>query len=198
MQILNLLRHCYQMTTKTKNKILLFLVVIIASLIPALLFGKWLEAIIFLICHTLIRPQFPKQYHHIIPAMCRTISAVVVFFGTSFMLPLSWSLFSAVPINYFISWVGCVKRDRDDLELRCMWLREKLQDPKEQILIKCRKAKLSDRDTKIAIMYYVERKTPKDIWLWYCSQKDYEIIEWNTVHQILWRIGKKLKSVEDL
>ena len=186
------------MTTKTKNKILLFLVVIIASLIPALLFGKWLEAIIFLICHTLIRPQFPKQYHHIIPAMCRSISAVVVFFGTSFMLPLSWSLFSAVPINYFISWIGFVKRDRDDLELKCLWLREKLQDPKEQIIIKCRKANLSDRDTKLAIMYYVERKTPKDIWLWYCSQKEYEIIEWSSVHQILWRIGKKIKSVEDL
>ena len=100
-----------------KNTILLFLVVIIASLIPALIFGKWIEAIIFILCHTLIRPQFLKQYHHIIPAMCRTISAVVVFFGISFILPLEWSLFSAIPINYFISWVGCVKRERDDLEV---------------------------------------------------------------------------------
>lgn len=186
------------MKTKTKNLILLFLVVIIASLIPALIFGKWLEAIIFILCHTLIRPQFKKQYHHIIPAMCRSISGVVAFFGISFVLPLSWSLLSAIPINYFISWVGFVKRDRDDLEVKCMWLREKLAQPEVKFFEKCRKAGLSERDTKLAKMYYIDRKTPKDIWLWYCQQKEYENVEWSTIYQILWRIGKKINNVEDL
>lgn len=182
------------MRTKTKNKILLFLVVIIASLIPALIFGKWLEAIIFILCHTLIRPQFPKQYHHIIPGMCRIISGVVAFFGISFVLPLTWSLLSAIPINYFISWIGFVKRDRDDLEVKCMWLREKLYQPEEQLLLKCREVGLSDRDTKIAKMYYIERKTPKDIWFWLCSHKEYDSIEWDSVYQLLWRIGKKINK----
>lgn len=182
------------MKTKTKNLILLFLVVIIASLIPALIFGKWIEAIIFILCHTLIRPQFPKQYHHIIPAMCRTISAIVVFFGISFVLPLAWSLFSAIPINYFISWIGFVKRDRDDLEVKCMWLREKLQQPETQLMIKCREANLSERDTIIAKMYYIDRKTPKDIWLWIAQHKEYEHIAWDSVYQLLWRIGKKLNK----
>ena len=182
------------MKTKTKNKILLFLVVIIASLIPALIFGKWIEAIIFILCHTLIRPQFPKQYHHVIPAMCRTISCVVVFFGISFVLPLAWSLFSAIPINYFISWIGCVKRDRDDLEIKCMWLRDKLQQPETQLILRCREAGLCDRDTKIAKMYYIDRKTPKDIWLWLCKHKEYDSIEWDSVYHLLWKIGKKLNK----
>ena len=182
------------MKTKTKNIILLFLVVIVASLIPALIFGKWIEAIIFILCHTLIRPQFTKQYHHVIPGMCRIISGVVAFFGISFVLPLGLSLFSAIPINYFISWVGFVKRDRDDLEIKCMWLRDKLSNPEIDIMLKCRKAGLSERDTKIAKMYYVDRKTPKDIWLWLSENKQYESIEWDSVYQVLWRIGKKINK----
>lgn len=182
------------MKTKTKNTILLFLVVIIASLIPALIFGKWIEAIIFILCHTFIRSQFTKQYHHIIPGMCRIISAVVVFFGISFILPLQWSLFSAIPINYFISWIGFVKRDRDDLEVKCAWLRDKLEQPETQLMLKCQEVGLSERDTKIAKMYYVDRKTPKDIWLWLSGHKEYDSIEWDSVYQLLWRIGKKLNK----
>jgi hypothetical protein len=183
------------MKTKTKNLILLFLVVIIASLIPALVFGKWIEAVIFILCHTLIRPQFRKQYHHVIPAICREISGVVAFFGISFVLPLGWSLFSAVPINYFIGWIGCIKRDRDDLEVKCMWLRDKMQQPETQLILKCRMAGLSERDTKIAKMYYIDRKRPKDIWYWICEHKEYDSIEWDSVHQLLWRIGKKINKI---
>jgi hypothetical protein len=107
------------MNTKTKNLILTLIVVLIASLIPAIIFGKWLEAIIFLLCHTLIRPQYDLQYHNIIPIICRTITGCVVFFGISFVLPLSMSLLSAIPINYFIGWIGkiCAKNNRLELSL---------------------------------------------------------------------------------
>ena len=107
------------MKTKTKNIILILFVAIIFSVIPAILFGKWLEALVFIVAHTLIRPQFPKQYHHIIPAMCRTISACVIFFGISFTLPMELSLLSAIPICYFISWVGFIKKNGDDFEIKC-------------------------------------------------------------------------------
>lgn len=193
------------MKTKTKNIILINVVVIIASLIPALLFGKWLEAIIFLTAHTLIRPQFPKQYHHIVPATCRTISACVVFFGISFTLPLEISLFSAIPINYLISWVGFTKAEADYYEVQCRIEKDKvntlllkLEDPKDKLLRQCAKAKLSARDTEIAVKYYIERMSAKDIWLWLCTQKFYEPIEWDSVHQVLWRIGKKLTNVESM
>lgn len=118
------------MTTKTKNAVLGYLTLIIASLIPAIIFGKWLEAIIFVVCHTLIRPQFPKQYHHIIPAMCRTITSCVFFFGVSFTLPLEMSLLSAIPINYFISWIGFTKAKLDKLEV----LYEKLQNRLDKVI----------------------------------------------------------------
>lgn len=115
------------MKTKTKNLTLAILVLVVASSIPALIFGKWLEAIIFNICHLLIRQQFEKQYHHIMPAMCRMITALVMFFGVSFVLPLELSLMSAIPINYFISWIGFVKKTSDDFEVKCNNLEEKVE-----------------------------------------------------------------------
>lgn len=192
------------MTTKTKNTILIFAVVVTVSCLTALVFAKWEEAVIFIACHTLIRPQFDRQYHHIKPELCRVISAMVIFFGISFILPLSYSLFSAIPINYFIGWVGQVKASSDYYEQKTEKLHEKLMlatielsDPRGKLLRLCAKAKLSARDTRIAEMYYIERKTPKDIWLWISQQKEYEYIEWDTVYQTIWRIGKKLKNVEN-
>ena len=181
------------MNTKTKNTILVILVVIIASLVPAIIFGKWKEAICFNICHCLIRPQFKREYHHIIPEICRTITGCVFFFGISFVLPFSISFISAIPINYIIGWIGCVKATSDYYEKECSRLREKYCNDKEELLLKCRNAKLSERDTKLALMHFYENKTPKEIWLWLCEQKQYENIEWNSVQQALWRIGKKVK-----
>lgn len=115
------------MKTKTKNLIIVFSVLIVASFIPAIIFGKYIEAIVFILCHTLIRPQFKKEYHHIIPAVCRIITGCVFFFGISFVLPLGWSLISAIPINYFISWVGFVKKTSDDFEVKCDRLESEIE-----------------------------------------------------------------------
>ena len=128
------------MTTKTKNLILLYVTLFISAFIPALIWNKWAEAVIFIICHSFVRPQFKKQYHHIIPAVCRTISACVVFFGISFMLPLNLSFFSAIPICYFISWVGFIKKKNDELEIRC----DELEIEIETILMEIKRYKHID------------------------------------------------------
>ena len=188
------------MSTKTKNLILIFITVTIASAIPAILFSKYIEAIVFMCCHTLIRPQFDMQYHHIIPRICRAITAVVLFFGIVFTLPFEISLLSAIPLNYFIAWVGFQKAKADycerksqELQTKLAVLSTRLEDPRATILNICREKKLSHRDTKIAELYYCDGYKPKDIWLWLCEHKEFEPIEWETVYQTLWRIGKKIK-----
>lgn len=128
------------MKTKTKNSILVNIVSTLSCLVSALIFHKWLEAIIFFVCHWLIKEQFPKQYHHIVPAICRTITACVMFFGISFMLPLELSLFSAIPICYFISWVGFVKKSADEFEVKC----DELETRIEQIIIELKEYKQID------------------------------------------------------
>lgn len=181
------------MKIKTKNKILAVIVSVIAIFIPAFLFNKWIEGIVFFFCHWLIREQFLKQYHHIVPAMCRLITSTVFFFGVSFILPFTLSLLSAIPINYFIGWIGFTKKQADDFEVHFERLREKYCNEKENLLVKCRKANLSERDTILAIMYFYEKKTPKEIWLWLCEQNKFDVIEWDSIYVTLNRIGKKLK-----
>ena len=178
---------------KIKNTILAIITSVVAIFIPSLIFNKWVEGIVFFFCHWFIREQFPKQYHHVVPAMCRLITSVVFFFGVSFVLPFGLSLFSAIPINYFIGWVGYTKKQADYYELKCQRLQEQFCNEKEQLLAKCREARLSQRDTEIAVMYFYEKKTPKEIWLWLCQHKVYEPIEWDSTYVILNRIGKKLK-----
>lgn len=187
------------MNIKTKNLILGYLVVIIASSIPAIILSKYVEAIIFIICHTLIRPQEDREYHNIIPKICRLITSIVFFFGIFFVLPIGLSLFSAIPISYFIGWVGNVKATSDYYENKSFKFENKLNElkdkycnEKEDLLLKCRKAKLSERDTNFALMYFYEGKTPKEIWEWNCEKYKFNAVDWQTVYQTLWRIKKKL------
>ena len=191
-----------KLKTTTKNKILVIITSIIASFVPALIFGKWLEAIIFVLCHTLIRQQFKEQYHHIIPAMCRVITASVFFFGICFVLPIELSLISAIPINYLISWVGAVKKQSDVWELQYERQRQKIVELLEQhehakcspldlLLEKCAQKHISKRNTEIAVMYYIERKAPKEIWEWLCENN--ENMELDSVYKLLNRLNKKLK-----
>ena len=110
------------------------------------------------------------------------------------------SLLSAVPINYFIAWVGFEKaradyceRKASELQNKLLILKSKLEDPRITILNICKEKGLSHRDTKIAELYYCDGYKPKEIWLWLCEHKEFDPIEWETVYQTLWRIGKKIK-----
>lgn len=184
------------MKTKTKNLILAIITSVVAIFIPSLIFNKWIEGVAFFFCHWFIREQFSMQYHHIVPAMCRLITSIVFFFGVSFILPLGLSLFSAIPICYFISWVGYTKKQADYYQLQCERLKEMYCNEKEGLLVKCRQAKLSERDTEIAIKYFYEHKTPKEIWLWLCQHKVYEPIEWDCIYILINRIGKKIQNIK--
>jgi hypothetical protein len=73
-----------------------------------------------------------------------------------------------------------------------------LENPHAMFYAKCKTAKLSKRDTEIAFKYFIEHNTPKEIWNWLCSVKEYEPIEWDSLYQLIWRINKKLNNAKDL
>ena len=102
--------------------------------------NKWAEAVTFFFCHWFIREQFPKRYDHVVAAICRTITACVMFFGVCFVLPFELSLLSAIPICYFISWIGFIKKTSDDFEIKC----EQLETKIEQIIIELKQYKNID------------------------------------------------------
>lgn len=120
----------------------------------------------FFICHWLIRPQYPKQYHHIVPSMCRLITGIVFFFGVCFVLPFEYSLFSAILINYLIAWVGFTKKQADTYEIKYNRLKEKLEKDKEfstenctekQLRVRCQELHFSEENTNLAIEFFIKK-----------------------------------------
>lgn len=98
---------------------------------------------------------------------------------------------------WFIQSIKNLKEDKICAETLVKDLNEKLiklENPQETFIDRCRKAKLSQRDTEIAVKYYIEKLTAKEIWLWLCKTPEYDSIEWDSVYQLLWRIGKKLNK----
>ena len=100
-------------------------------------------------------------------------------------------------ILWYIQSKENLRQDKESAEAFCKILEQKIalyENPHNEFLQKCKECKLSKRDTEIAIKYYLENQTPKEIWLWLCQQNNYDYIEWDSVHQLLWRIGKKLNK----
>jgi hypothetical protein len=154
------------MRRKRKNVILAIAVSVVAIFTPAFLFDKWIEGIAFFVCHWLIREQFDEQYHHIIPSTCRVITGVTFFFGVSFILPFTISLFSAIPINYLIGWVGYTKKQADKYEYSYHKVKAELDKSREfnldnctaeQLIARCRKLGLSAENTDLAIELFVNK-----------------------------------------
>ena len=160
------------MKAKIKNLILAIAVSVVAIFLPAWILNKWFEGLFFFICHWLIREQFPKQYHHIIPSMCRLITSVIFFFGVSSILPFALSLFSAIPINYFIGWVGFTKKQADTYQLKYEKLKAKLERDKnflvdfcteEELRKRCRVLKFSEENTNLAVELFVKKTKQSEI-----------------------------------
>lgn len=172
------------------------LLVVAFVLLCAWLFDKYVEAIMFCLAHYFIRKAFDKQYHCGTTAICLTMTLTIAFFGIASILPVAISLLSTVPMCCFISWVGYIAQDRLDVLALNKRLKEIYCNEREDLLVKCRKANLSERDTALAIMYFYEKKAPKEIWLWLCEQKKFDIIEWDSIYVTLNRIGKKIKKAQ--
>ena len=162
--------------------------------ICAWLVDKYAEAVMFCVAHVVIRQHFEKQYHCRTTGLCLITTLTIAFFGIASILPVAISLLSTVPICWFISWVGYLAQDRMDALALNKKLKALYCDEKVAFLMKCRNARLSERDTELALMYFYEHKKPKEIWLWLCEQNRYEIIEWDSIYVVLNRIGKKINK----
>jgi predicted membrane protein len=184
------------MKSKTKNMILAIAVSVVAIFLPAWLLDKWFEGIVFFFCHWFIREQFPKQYHHIIPAMCRLITSVTFFFGVSFILPFALSLISAIAINYFIGWVGFTKKQADTYELKYERLKAELEKNKEfdvdnctreELISRCIELKFSAEDIDLAVKLFMRDSKQVEIARELC-------IEERSVQQKKRRLKQKLNK----
>lgn len=119
------------------------------------------------------------------------------------LLPVRYSLFNGLFVAF-----GCclvlylvslevnekklIKKQNKELFNQISELLDKQSDPKERLLKVCEEENISERDTKIAIMYYIDRMKAKQIWDWLCDNR--EDMELGSVYKLLNRLNKKIKE----
>lgn len=168
----------------------------------ACIFAKWIEAILFLVAFFALRYKHPTTFHAKSIVTCMVITNLM-FITSVVVCPYAETyIFGALVFAYldtFILWYvqskENLKAQKEYAEQVAVELRAKLaklENPHQEIIDKCRIANLSKRDTEIAIKYFVEKNTPKEIWNWICESREYDDIEWDSVYRILVRISSKI------
>lgn len=168
----------------------------------ASIFAKWVEALLFLVAFFALRYKYPTTFHAKSIVYCMVLTNLTFALSILFCPYLNSYFFGALVFAYidtFILWYVQSKEDlrkqKEYIESVAEDLKAKLtqyENPTSEMLDKCRKAKLSKRDTEIAIRYFVENNTPKEIWTWLCNNKEYDNIEWDSIYRLLVRISVKL------
>ena len=172
--------------------------------IISFIFNRWIEAVTFLCAFFAFRYKFPCTYHAEKILHCMIITNAM-FLASVILCPASKTfIFGSMLFGFldgFILWriqnTETLRQDKESAENNLVEANRRLEryeNPTAQFLENCRKAKLSKRDTEIAVKYFVEHQTPKEIWNWICESKEYEYIEWDSVYNLLWRIGRKINK----
>lgn len=172
--------------------------------IHSVIYG-FFDCLVFYVPFWYIRINFASTYHSDSWKHCKMWTRIMLCSGvfTLFILPVPYSLFNGL----FVAFVCCLilylvalesaekkrlKKENDILNKQITELINKYDNPKDKLLKLCEEKGISDRDTKIAVMYYIERKKPKQILEWLCDNKEY--IAMDSLYVLLNRINKKLKN----
>lgn len=108
----------------------------------AWLFDKWWQAGMFAISHSIIRPQFDKQYHCGTTCQCLIVTLSILLFAIYFILPLELSLLSTLPITYLVCWVGYLAQCKVDSNKTLKRTFEQMTD--DEFVDFCKSRHLSD------------------------------------------------------
>ena len=170
--------------------------------IVAVIFNKYLEALCFLTAFFSLRYKFETTYHSesVVLCMIFTVSMFtlsIVICPPIYMYLLVSILFAYLDcfILYSIQLYRETKFEKERLinenaEIQYL-LAESHKDKRKELLDRCAEARLSERNTKVAEMYFIDRKKPKEIWKWLCD--NHENMEYDSVYILLNRISKKIK-----
>lgn len=172
--------------------------------IQSLLYGLF-DCFVFYLPFWFIRINFADTYHSNSWKHCKKWTRIMLCVGVVvlWLLPVRYSLFNGL----FVAFACClvlylvslevnekklIKKQNEELFNQISELLDKQSDPKERLLKLCEEENISERDTKIAIMYYIDRMKPKQIWDWLCDNR--EDMELGSVYKLLNRLNKKIKE----
>lgn len=171
--------------------------------IYSLIYGIF-ECLVFYVPFWFIRICFSRTYHSDSWKHCKLCTRIMLCLGVFLMwiLPVNYSLSNCLLIAFgccFVLYLVALETDEkkrlakenEQLQKEVQVFLEKEVDPKTELLKLCEERCISERDTKIAVMYYIDRMKPKQIWHWLCDNR--ENISYDSVYILLNRLNKKLK-----
>jgi len=163
------------------------------------------DCLVFYLPFWYIRINFADTYHSDNWQHCKKWTRIMLCIGVFilWLLPVKYSLFNGLFVAF-----GCclvlylvslevnekkrIIKENEELQTQIITLLNKQEDPKEKILKLCREQCISERDTKIAIMYYIDHMKPKQIWEWLMD--NHEEMEYGSTYKLLNRLNRKIKD----
>lgn len=163
------------------------------------------DCLVFYLPFWYIRINFASTYHSDSWKHCKMWTRIMLCLGVFvlWVLPVEYSLFNGL----FVAFACClvlylvslevaekkrIAKENVELHSRITELLDREVSPKDKLLKLCEEKNISERDTKIAVMYYIDRCTPKQIWQYLCANK--MDITWDSVYKLLNRLNKKLNN----
>lgn len=150
-----------------------------------------------------IRINFKDTYHSDRWKHCKKWTRIMLCIGVFvlWILPVKYSLFNGLFVAFgccLILYLVSIEvnekklliKQNNELQTQICDLMIKYENPKSKLLKVCEEMDISARDTAIAVMYYIERLKPKDIWYWLIENK--QNMELDSVYKLLNRLNKKI------
>lgn len=146
------------------------------------LFDKSIETACMMASYLATRFLVPKIKHFNSTQKCISVSTMTFLFGLAIL---------CVPKSVSIIWnvgVGCC------IPL-IMYAESLLFDPvvsdEDRMVEVCKSHNYTELKTRMAVKFFVEKRTPKEVWEWLCETQE-NPIEWDSVRQMKWRMKKEL------
>lgn len=93
-----------------------YIIIIAFVCLFAWLFNKYIEAIFFIVSHIVIRFYYSKEFHFDSVTKCLCLTILIALLGIYFVLPLTISLLSAIPISLAVCEIGYIVQDKKDIQ----------------------------------------------------------------------------------
>lgn len=159
------------------EQIWVYAIIIGSICLCAWIFDRWIESIMFVIAHIVIRRVFNKQFHLNKTALCLCLTLAIVWFSIPITLPLASSLLSSIPISFLICFFGYLAQDRVDLRydvkkldayatdlVRKLTHKDVYAMTEDELYEHCRNCGLDEEDCKIAYFVVIERLQGRELY----------------------------------
>ena len=170
-----------------------YVIIVGSILLCAWVSNRWVEGVFFVVTHICIRREFEKQFHFYNTGYCLALTLTIIWLCIPITLPTTISLLSSIPVAFIVCFFGWIAQDRIDKSKMFPVKQFDIKHlTKEQVLYICDELEYKKDKQDLAIMFFVEKLSNKEIWNILCTTN--RNVEWDTVTKYKYRITKDFKQ----